>query len=442
MDLKRSEELFKQAREVMVGGVNSPVRSFLGVGGNPLVMKYGKGVILVDEDQKEYTDYCLSWGALILGHAHRNVVLAAKKTAESGISFGTTTKSEIDLARFITRAVPSIEMIRFVNSGTEATMSAIRLARGFTGRPMIVKFDGCYHGHSDDLLTTAGSGVAGLPESSSNGIPQKHIENTLSLPYNNAEILARTLELHKDQIACVIIEPVAGNMGTIVPDAGFLKILRELTTKYGILLIFDEIITGFRFRPGCVQDEFGIAPDLTCLGKIIGGGFPVGAYGGRKDIMSRLSPLGDVYQAGTFAGAPVVMRAGMATLKLLSKEFYQTLNERSRQFAESANLFFEQNNLEARLSHYGPMMSLRFSLKPVNDYKSAQAASNGKEYARVFHHLLKAGIYWPPADLETFFISGLHKKKDLDTLLEELKAFFLPERQAPVTRKELDKCSR
>lgn len=407
-----------------MGGVNSPVRSFKAVGGHPLLMRYGVGAKIYDEDGNSYTDYCLSWGALIYGHAHRNVVLAAKKTAERGLSFGTTTRSEIDLAKFITRAIPSIELIRFVNSGTEATMSAIRLARGFTQKRIVVKFDGCYHGHFDDLLTKAGSGVANLQESSSLGIPSSHIENTISLPYNNIEILSETLARRQADIACVIIEPVAGNMGVVVPDMAFLKILRELTRKFNIVLIFDEVMTGFRANLGGVQTDFGIIPDLTCLGKIIGGGFPIGAYGGRKDIMRQLAPLGGVYQAGTFAGSPVVMRAGLAALKLLNKNFYDHLNQRSAEFAEEMNLFFRENAINAHLSHYRSMLSLRFGRDPVKNYNDARRLASDAKYGQLFHHLLKSGIYWPPADLEAFFVSGMHTKKDLTALTSALKIFF------------------
>ena len=420
----QSEKYFKEAEDVLVGGVNSPVRSFKGVGLKPLIMKYGRRAQIFDHDNNAFTDYCLGWGALILGHAHRNVILAAKKTAERGIGFGTTTREEIDIAQHIRQCIPSIELIRFVNSGTEAAMSAIRLARGFTRRDKLVKFDGCYHGHCDDLLTKAGSGVAQLAESSSLGIPQSHIQNTLSIPFNDIDTLERTLEKYKNEIACVIIEPVAGNMGVVPADARFLKILRELTKKYGIVLIFDEIITGFRFHPGGVQTELGVIPDLTCLGKIIGGGFPVGAYGGRKDIMSCLAPLGGVYQAGTFSGSPVVMKAGLAALRLLNQGFYKTLNSRSADFAEALNKFFKDERVDAHLSSYGSMLSLYFRREAVHNYVEAQAASSSERYGRVFKHLIEHGIYWPPADLETFFVSGMHGKRDLDTLLAVLKNFF------------------
>jgi glutamate-1-semialdehyde 2,1-aminomutase len=419
-----SQKYFDEARKVLVGGVNSPVRSFRAVGGQPLVMKYGEHQKIFDYDNNAFTDYCLSWGALILGHAPRNVVLAAKKTAEKGISFGTTTREEIELAKLIQERVPSIDLIRFVNSGTEATMSAIRLARGFTKKEMIVKFDGCYHGHADDLLTKAGSGVAELPQSSSLGIPQSHINNTLSLPYNDIEALEKTFNQYKDRIACVIIEPVAGNMGTIPAKMGFLKALREMTKKDNVVLIFDEIITGFRTHPGCLQSEWNIIPDITCLGKIIGGGFPVGAYGGRKDIMNCLSPLGDVYQAGTFSGNPVVMRSGTATLRLLDKSFYKSLNERSEVFAQDLNIFFIKNNINAHLSYYKSMMSLRFRKEAVENYEDAQKAESSSRYAELFNDFLQQWIYFPPADLETFFISGMHTRKDLTQLSEHLKTFF------------------
>ncbi|MBI3618309.1 MAG: glutamate-1-semialdehyde 2,1-aminomutase [Candidatus Omnitrophica bacterium] len=424
MRTQHSQEYFQQARQVLVGGVNSPVRSFKGVSGQPIVMKYGRGSKLYDYDNNAWTDYCLSWGALILGHAHPNVVLSAKRTLEKGTSFGTTTREEIEIARHITAQVPSIEMIRFVNSGTEATMSAIRLARGFTGRDTIVKFDGCYHGHFDDLLTAAGSGVAQLKKSSSLGIPQNHIDNTISLPYNDVVVLEQTLAKHKNAIACVIIEPVAGNMGVIPAKPEFLRRLRELTKQYGIILIFDEVMTGFRTSTGCAQADYGVTPDLTCLGKIIGAGFPVGAYGGRKDIMQNLAPLGGVYQAGTFSGNPVVMRAGLTGLRLLNAAFYKRLNDRCAAFAGDINGYFQTHDIPAHIAHYRSMMSIRFRNEPVINYADAQAASGGERYARLFQHLLNAGIYWPPADLEAFFVSGMHTKKDLEQLANALKKFF------------------
>ena len=419
-----SQKFFKEAQNILVGGVNSPVRSFQSVGGNPIVMKSGHRSQIFDYDGNAYTDYCLSWGALILGHAHRNVVLAAKKTAEKGISFGTTTREEIEIAQEIAKRIPSIELIRFVNSGTEATMSAIRLARGFTKKEIVVKFDGCYHGHSDDLLTKAGSGVSQLQQSSSLGIPLSHIQNTLSLPYNNIELLEKSLTQHKDKIACCIIEPIAGNMGVIAAKKEFLTALRELTKKFNIVLIFDEIITGFRFHPGGAQTLLEIIPDLTCLGKIIGGGFPTGAYGGRKDIMQCLAPLGGVYQAGTFSGNPVVMHTGLAVLRLLTENFYHRLNQKCGIFTQELNSYFKKHAINAHLSFYHSMISLRFSKETVLNYMDAQKSSDGKLYSKLFWYLLKQGIYLPPADLETFFISGFHTSEDLHILSEKIKYFF------------------
>lgn len=303
-------------------------------------------------------------------------------------------------------------------------MSAIRLARGFTQRDTIVKFDGCYHGHFDDLLTMAGSGVIQLKKSSSLGIPQNHIDNTISLPYNDVIVLEQTLAKHKNTIACVIIEPVAGNMGVIPAKPEFLKLLRELTGQYGIILIFDEVMTGFRTSTGCAQADYGVTPDLTCLGKIIGAGFPVGAYGGRKDIMQCLAPLGGVYQAGTFSGNPVVMRAGLTGLRLLNTAFYKRLNDRCADFAEEINNYFKANSIDAHLNFYKSMMSIRFRKEPVLDYTDARAAAGEERYAGLFQHLLNAGIYWPAADLEAFFVSGMHAKKDLEHLANALKNFF------------------
>jgi glutamate-1-semialdehyde 2,1-aminomutase len=387
-------------------------------------MHYGEGAKFYDVDGNAYTDYCLSWGALILGHGHKDVVTAVKRAVQYGTSFGTTARPEVDIAQHIVRCVPSIDMVRFVNSGTEATMSAIRLARGFTQKKMIVKFDGCYHGHFDDLLAKAGSGVAKLKESSSLGITPSHIQDTLSLPYNDTAVLARTLEQNKQDIACVIVEPVSGNMGVVCPRGDFLKTLRTLTKKYNIVLIFDEIMTGFRTNSGCVQSELGIIPDMTCLGKIIGGGFPIGAYGGRKDIMHHLAPLGGVYQAGTFSGNPVVISAGLATLKHLDAGFYKRLNQRAEQFAKTINQYFQTNHIPAYLSHYKSMMSIRFHSQDVNNYEEAQAASSQKSYAQLFQKLLSESIYWPPVDLEAFFVSGKHTSKDLAKLSKVIQGFF------------------
>jgi glutamate-1-semialdehyde 2,1-aminomutase len=414
----------KTAQKVMVGGVNSPVRAFKAVGGSPLIMDRGKGSQLFDIKGRAYKDYCLSWGALILGHAYPEVVRAVQSSVKKGVSFGTSTRPEIEIAQFIVKHVPSIDMVRFVNSGTEATMSAIRLARGFTKRSKIIKFDGCYHGHSDGLLAMAGSGVAFLPVSSSQGIPAAHIQDTLSLPYNNCQTLTNTIERHHEDIACVILEPVAGNMGVIPAKPDFLKALRALTKKYNIVLIFDEVMSGFRSNLGCAQTDLGVIPDMTCLGKIIGGGFPVGAYGGRSDIMKHLAPLGGVYQAGTFSGNPIVMRAGLATLKNLTPQIYKKLNAVSDQFVLQTNGSFRTAGIPVHLVNFKSMISIRFRPEPVFNYADARNASSEKIYSKLFHHLLKNGIYWPPADLESFFVSSRHTVGDLNHLSAQIVKFF------------------
>ncbi len=416
MAINNSIKLFARAQNVLVGGVNSPVRAFKSVKGNPLFIDYGKGKKIFDVDGNAYTDYCLSWGALILGHAHPEVMKAVKKGLKHAVSFGTSTKPEVEIAEFIVKHVPSVDMIRFVNSGTEAVMSAIRLARGFAKRDIVIKFDGCYHGHVDDLLATAGSGVANLQASSSQGIPQGHIQNTISIPYNDSVKLTETFQKFEKKIACVIIEPVAGNMGVVVPDLDFLKLLRQLTKKNGSVLIFDEVMTGFRTSLGCVQSDFGILPDLICFGKIIGGGFPVGAYGGRKDIMRHLSPDGGVYQAGTFSGNPIVMRAGLATLKMLDKKTYNRLNALGETFAELLNKEFKSKESNLYISHYKSMLSIRFCRSEIKNYNQAQEAGSMEKYSRLFHGMLKNHIYLPPADLESFFISSVHDAKDLKVL--------------------------
>ncbi|MBF0489483.1 MAG: glutamate-1-semialdehyde 2,1-aminomutase [Candidatus Omnitrophica bacterium] len=419
-----SKKEFSRAQKVLVGGVNSPVRAFKSVGGQALIIDRGLDSKFYDIDGNAYTDYCLSWGALILGHAHKEVMAAVNKTLKNGTSYGTTTKLEIDLAETITKHVPSIDLIRFVNSGTEAVMSAIRLARGFTNRNKVLKFDGCYHGHCDDLLTSAGSGVTFLASSSSKGVPPGHVQNTLSIPYNDIQELITAIDRHRKDLACVILEPVCGNMGVVLPKIEFLRTIRDLTRRYGIVLIFDEVMTGFRTNISCSQSDWGIQPDLTCLGKIIGGGFPIGAYGGRRDIMQCLAPLGDVYQAGTFAGNPVVMAAGLATLKNLNASVYKQINQVSAKFAQETNEYFKEYNIPAHLSTYKSMMSLRFRKEIVIDYSSAQVASSHEIYPKLFHHLLNNGIYWPPADLEAFFISSKHTQKDLNTLKDHIIGFF------------------
>ncbi|MBL8013258.1 MAG: glutamate-1-semialdehyde 2,1-aminomutase [Candidatus Omnitrophica bacterium] len=423
MDHRKSIAEFKRAQNYLVGGVNSPVRAFKGVKGNPLVVDYGKGKKIFDIDGNGFTDYCLSWGALILGHAHPEVMKAIKKGLKHAVSFGTTTKPEIEIAEFIVKHVPSVEQVRFVNSGTEATMSAIRLSRGVTKRNIVIKFDGCYHGHADDLLAVAGSGVANLPASSSQGVPPEHLKNTLSLPFNDTKRCLEVFERLGKNIAGVIVEPVAGNMGVVVPEKGFLKMLRDVTVKSLSIFIFDEVMTGFRTHLGCVQSEFDIWPDITCFGKIIGGGFPVGAYGGRKDIMNHLAPNGGVYQAGTFSGNPIVMRAGLATLKSLHKKLFDNLGEMTDDFVDQVNDAFRAKNLNIHAVNYKSMVSLRFREKKVVNYLDAQNAGSTEVYSRLFHFLLAKGIYLPPADLESFFLSSRHTTKDLNYLGKCLTEF-------------------
>ena len=420
----RSKEEFSKASKYLVGGVNSPVRAFKGVGGQALIIDHGKDSKFYDIDGNAYTDYCLSWGALILGHANKEVTAAVNKATRNGFSFGTTTKSEIELAKLISEHVPSIDLIRFVNSGTEAVMSAIRVARGFTNRNKILKFDGCYHGHCDDLLAAAGSGVAFLASSTSKGVPPSHVQNTLSVAYNDTQELFNTIERHRKDLAAVILEPICGNMGVILPSKDFLRTLKELTRKYGIILIFDEVMTGFRSNFAGAQGDLGIKPDLSCFGKIIGGGFPIGAYGGRADIMKKVAPLGDIYQAGTFSGNPIVMSAGIATLKNLNASIYKNLNHLAEKFAKETNEGFQEYNLNVHIACYKSMLSLRFRKEDVFDYSSAQAASSSIIYPKLFHFLLNNGIYLPPADLEAFFISSKHTAKDLNTLRDRLVEFF------------------
>ncbi len=364
-------------------------------------------------------------GVLILGHNPVCVQQAIRRQISLGTSFGTTTKSEIELSRLIIKKNPSIKKVRFVNSGTEATMSAIRLARGFTGKTKIVKFDGGYHGHFDDLLITAGSGVTSLKKSSSQGIPASHISNTFTLPFNNTRKVAEVVEKYHKDIAGIIVEPVAGNMGVVLPTKDFLPFLRKITRKYKIILIFDEVMTGFRSNPAGAQGEWGIGPDLTCLGKIIGGGFPIGAYGGRKDIMDKLALSGGVYQAGTFSGNPIVMQAGIATLKGLTASVYKALNRLCEDFSSQMNSYFHENRIAAHFSAYHSMMSIRFSNHDARDYEEVRKASDGRKYSRLFWTFLIAqGIYWPPAELETFFVSAKHSQRDLQVLAQAVKQFF------------------
>jgi len=420
MDLRRSQELFKEAQRYLPGGVDSPVRAFKAVGGTPPFIKKGRGSRILDVDSNEYIDYIGSWGPLILGHAHPQVVAAIKQAAENGTTFGASTEPEITLAKMITEAVPSIEMVRFVNSGTEATMSALRLARAFSGRDKIIKFAGGYHGHSDGLLVKAGSGLAtlGLPDSP--GVPKSYTQNTLVAPYNNTEAVAQLFKSYPNEIAAIIVEPVAANMGVVPPQPGFLDGLRKLTSDYGALLIFDEVITGFRVAYGGAQAIFSINPDLTCLGKIIGGGLPVGAFGGKGEIMELVAPVGRVYQAGTLSGNPLAMAAGIETLKILSQlGTYERLKETSTQLKEGIIKAATTCNSGLYVSSFASMLTIFFTANPVIDYDSA-CQTDTTAFSRFFNHLLKQGIYWPPSQFEAAFVSTAHSQADIQSTVEAI----------------------
>ncbi|MDD4941278.1 MAG: glutamate-1-semialdehyde 2,1-aminomutase [Candidatus Omnitrophica bacterium] len=409
---KQSKGLYERACEVLVGGVNSPVRAFGAVGGGPVFMKQGSGSHLVDADNDRYVDYCMSWGALVLGHAYPSIVEAVRKAAGRGMSFGAPTGNETLFAQILCRAVPSMERIRLVNSGTEAAMSAIRLARGATGKDKVLKFEGCYHGHSDSLLVKAGSGAAtfGVPDSL--GVTAGTSRDTIVCAYNDIDAVSRIVRSKHKEIAAVIVEPVAANMGVILPDPGFLAALREVTRTYGIVLIFDEVISGFRFTYGGVQSLFGIEPDLTCLGKIIGGGMPLAAYGGRKEIMDHLSPAGKVYQAGTLSGNPVAVAAGIAVLKALRDKDYTRLNADTTELCRVLEDILKRSGVRAVINRAGSMFTVFFTGARVRDYASARS-SDTKAYARFFRGMLENGIYTAPSQFEANFFSFAHTEQDL-----------------------------
>ncbi|MDN5301509.1 MAG: glutamate-semialdehyde -aminomutase [Thermoanaerobacteraceae bacterium] len=414
-----SEELYIRAKKVMPGGVNSPVRAFRAVGMNPPFIKKGKGSRIWDEDGREYIDYVMSWGPLILGHAYPDVVSAVKKQAESGTSFGACTELEVLMAEKIKEALPSMEVIRMVNSGTEATMSAIRLSRGYTGRNLIVKFAGCYHGHSDSLLISAGSGALTFGAPDSGGVTENTARDTIVARYNDTEMVKDIFNKYGEQIAAVIVEPLAGNMGTVPPKDGFLKTLRDETIKYGALLIFDEVITGFRVSYSGAQGLFGIIPDITTLGKIIGGGLPVGAYGGKEEIMRQVSPDGPVYQAGTLSGNPLAMAAGLATLNVLSGNpgIYEELERKADKLCRGLKEALGRSGILVTINRMGSMMTVFFSGSEVFDYESA-LKSDTTLYAAYFREMQKQGIYLPPAQFETFFLSIAHTDEDIERTIE------------------------
>ena len=415
---KRSKALFVRAQRVIPGGVNSPVRAFRSVGGEPRFIRSGKGSRLVDEDGVTYIDYVCSWGPLILGHAPAAVQAALRRQLPKGTSFGASTENEVLLAEIIRRAFPSVEKVRLVNSGTEATMSAIRLARAFTGRFKILKFDGCYHGHSDGLLVKAGSGVAtlGLPESP--GVPPESAALTLSIPFNNLELVNRALNLYRAEIAAVIVEPVVGNMGVVPPERGFLHGLRKLTRENGTLLIFDEVITGFRVSYGGAQQLYRVQPDLTCLGKIIGGGLPVGAYGGSNEIMKLVAPEGPVYQAGTLAGNSMATAAGIATLTALkSRAVYVKLERLTEHLVQGLLEVAKVAGVAVRINRVGSMFTVFFTSAPVTDYQTARASDTDR-YGRFFQAMLERGVYFPPSQFEACFVSLVHTFKDIDETIK------------------------
>jgi len=414
MAFQTSSELFEKAKKVIPGGVNSPVRACRSVGCDPVFITKAAGATLWDADGNEYVDFVCSWGPMIMGHAHPEIVEAVTRAAASGTSFGAPTPTEIDLASMVVEALPSVEKVRFVNSGTEATMSAVRLARGFTGKKVVVKFDGCYHGHADSFLVKAGSGVLTLGIPGSPGVPEEIVKNTLSIPYNNEQVLEATLRDEKLDIACVIVEPVAGNMGCVPPKPGFLKKLRALTAERGIVLIFDEAITGFRLGYGGAQQYYDVSPDLTCLGKIIGGGLPVGAYGGKAEIMNCIAPDGPVYQAGTLSGNPLAMAAGIATLKLLQEPgFYDRLEAKAAGFAERLNEVAGTFGIPVQLNRVGSIMTAFFTAVEVTDFTSAMLADT-EMYARHYRQMLEGGIYLAPSQFEVAFISAAQSERDLD----------------------------
>jgi glutamate-1-semialdehyde 2,1-aminomutase len=424
MKITRSIKLFQEAQQLIPGGVNSPVRAFRSVGGHPRFIQRAKGAKLYDLDGNAYIDYVLSWGPMILGHATASVITAIKKAAGQGTSYGAPTALEVELAREIRAAVPSMEKVRLVSSGTEAVMSAIRVARGFTKRDGIVKFEGCYHGHGDYLLTKAGSGMMTLGIPDSLGVPADFAKHTFTAPYNDIRTVQQLFRERGDEIACVIVEPIAGNMGVVPPTPDFLPALRQLTREHDSLLIFDEVISGFRVNYGGAQALYGITPDLTVLGKIIGGGLPVGAYGGRRAIMDLIAPLGPVYQAGTLSGNPLAVTAGLATLKgLRAKHVYKQLETRSAQLAEGIGKEAKRAGIPLVQHRVGSMMTSFFTSEPVVDWNSAKR-SDTKRYGQFFHGMLDQGIYLAPSQFEAAFVSTAHTTGDIERTIKAARAAF------------------
>jgi glutamate-1-semialdehyde 2,1-aminomutase len=418
---EKSSELFQRAEKILVGGVDSPVRAFRAVGGTPLIIERAQGARVFDADGREYVDYICSWGALILGHAEPDVVAAIAAQASRGTSYGMTSPLEVELGEQIARAVPSIEKIRFVSSGTEAAMSAIRLARAFTKRDLILKFEGGYHGHADSFLVDAGSGLATLGITSSPGVPGALASLTLNAPFNDLMAVERLFAKHRGKIAAVTVEPVAANMGVVAPAQGFLEGLREITRREDALLVFDEVITGFRVARGGMQELSGVGPDLTVMGKVIGGGLPVAAYGGRADIMQMIAPLGPVYQAGTLSGNPLAMRAGLVTLpKLAVSGFYDSLARKGQRLAEGLRVALAECGLAGQVNQVGSLLTLFFAPAPIRDYASAKKSDAGM-FALFFQEMLRRGFLLPPSQYEALFVSAAHTDEDLERTIKAAK---------------------
>jgi len=422
---ENNKDYFAEARQFIAGGVNSPVRAWRAVGGKPIFVRHAAGSKIYDVSGREYIDFVLSWGPMILGHAHPEVIDAIQSAAKKGTSFGAPTEEETAMAQLICLAIPSMELLRMTSSGTEATMTAIRLARGYTKRNMIIKFDGCYHGHADSLLVQAGSGVATLGIPGSPGIPESLAELTISLPYNNMDAVHSTVERYGPQLAALIVEPVAGNMGVVKPSDGFLNGLQEITAKYGIVLIFDEVITGFRFTFGGYQNLINIKPDLTCLGKIIGGGLPVGVVGGQKEIMEKLAPTGDIYQAGTLSGNPLAVTAGLAVLRLLQtrSDSYADLSKKTEYLCHEMENLFLHKGLPICINRFHSMFTIFFQAGPVIDFSSAKKSDTAL-FARFFHSMLQRGIWLAPSQFEANFISFAHTDDDMTFLLTACAKFL------------------
>ncbi|MDW8294529.1 MAG: glutamate-1-semialdehyde 2,1-aminomutase [Aquificaceae bacterium] len=417
----KNSELFQRAKSLMPGGVSSPVRAFKAVGGEPILVARAQGSRLWDVEGKEYIDFLMSWGPLILGHAHPAVVNAVSEQAQKGLSYGLTNIHEITLAELVVSSMPSVEMVRFVSSGTEATMSAIRLARGYTGRRYVVKFDGCYHGHGDALLVSAGSGVATLGIPGTPGVPEEVARLTLVVPYNDVEALKEVFKRYGEEIACVIVEPVAGNMGVVLPKEGFLEAIRDITRSYGALVICDEVITNFRLSKGGAQELFDRDPDITCMGKIIGGGMPLGAYGGRREVMEKVAPEGPVYQAGTLSGNPLSMVAGIATLRELFRlNPYEELERLTKKLTSGIGEVLSRKGIAHRINQIASMFTIFFTEKEVYDYQTAKS-SDRELFGRFFRSLLKEGVLIPPAQFEAWFLSTAHTEEDIDLALERIE---------------------